>query len=65
MDSATNCPREALTIAEAARRLNVSPAFVYRLARRGKLPGAARIGRAWRIDPRRLEELFGAGVDVS
>jgi excisionase family DNA binding protein len=51
-------PQEALTIAETAARLHVSTASVYRLARRGKLPGAARVGRSWRIDSRRLDAMF-------
>ncbi len=51
----------ALTVTETARRLNVSTALVYRLVRRGQLPGAARVGRSWRIDARRLDAaLFGA-----
>ncbi len=49
---------EALTIAQAAARLGISSATAYRLVRRGKLPGAARVGGSWRIDPRRLDGIF-------
>lgn len=50
-----------LTVAETAARLNVCVATVYRRARRGRLPGATRVGKAWRVDGRRLDAaLFGA-----
>lgn len=39
---------EALTIAEVAQRLSVSPDTVYRLAAAGKLPGR-KVGRVWRF----------------
>jgi len=55
----TSLDPPAYTIAEAAERLSLSEATAYRLARRGELPGAARIGRSWRVDARRLDaELF-------
>ena len=38
----------ALTIAEVAQRLSVSPDTVYRLAAAGKLPGR-KVGRVWRF----------------
>ena len=46
---------QAFTVAETAARLHVSEATVYRMARRGELPGAGRVGRSWRVDPRRLD----------
>ena len=50
-----------LTVAQVAARLHVSEAAVYRLLRTGELPGATRVGRSWRVDPRRLDAaLFGA-----
>ena len=49
----------ALTVAETAERLHLSEATVYRLARAGALPGAARVGRSWRVDGARLSDLFG------
>lgn len=38
-----------LTTAQAADKLDVSPAFVRSLAKRGKLAGAVRHGRDWLI----------------
>jgi excisionase family DNA binding protein len=55
----------ALTIAGTAARFGVSPALVYRLVRRGELPGAARVGRSWRVDPRHLEGLFWRDAPAS
>ena len=48
---------EALTVEEAARRLGISQATCYRLARSGDLPGV-RVGRSWRFDPRSLDDLL-------
>jgi excisionase family DNA binding protein len=50
-------PSESLTIAETADRLGVSLALAYRETRAGRLP-AARVGRSWRVDARRLDALF-------
>lgn len=47
----------ALTVEQAAERLQLSEATVYRLARAGDLPGV-RVGRSWRFDPRRLDDLL-------
>jgi excisionase family DNA binding protein len=44
----------ALTVAVAARRLNVAPATVYRAVARGEI-AAVRIGRAIRIPEIELE----------
>ncbi len=55
-------PDTMLSIAEVAMRLGISKGHAYRLARSGKLPGAVRVGRLWRVDARRLERgLFGPG----
>ena len=50
----------ALTVAQAAERLQVSEATVYRLLRLGLLPGGARVGMVWRIDADKLEAMFVA-----
>jgi len=50
----------ALTVAQAAERLQVSEASVYRLLRLGLLPGGARVGMVWRIDADKLETMFVA-----
>lgn len=41
------------TTEEAARYLRLSAATVRAMARRGEIP-AFKVGRSWRIDPRRL-----------
>lgn len=35
---------DVMTVLEASKRLNISRALAYQLARQGKLPGAMRIG---------------------
>lgn len=39
-----------LTVAEFAARAKIGPNLVYHLAAAGSLPGAVRLGRAWRFD---------------
>jgi excisionase family DNA binding protein len=46
----------ALTIEQAAERLNMHPNTVYRLCKSGALPGVFRFGRVWRIDADTLHE---------
>ena len=48
---------EALTVEQAAERLHLSEATVYRLVRAGDLPGV-RVGRSIRFDPRALDDLL-------
>lgn len=43
-----------IRVPEAARRLAISRAQAYKLANRGELPGAVRVGGALRVDPRVL-----------
>ncbi|MEL6545409.1 MAG: helix-turn-helix domain-containing protein [Myxococcota bacterium] len=38
-----------LTIEETAELLRLNPGSIYKMAQRGEVPGAAKIGRAWRI----------------
>ncbi len=40
---------EFLTISEAAVLLRLNPGTVYKMAKRGEIAGAAKIGRAWRV----------------
>ncbi len=44
-----------LTVEEVAKRFNVNPTTVYRLAQRGRLPGF-KVGNQWRFREVRLEE---------
>jgi excisionase family DNA binding protein len=51
-----------LTAAEAAALLRVSAREVQRLAAAGRLPGAFKVGKLWRISEDRLMEgLVGSG----
>ena len=54
MPSVATLPTRLLRIDDAARRLNVSKATVYRLIKRGQLP-AVRVGGQIRLDPAELE----------
>ena len=47
-----------LTPAEAAERLRVTPQTVTGMARRGDLPGAAKVGAQWRIPESAISGLF-------
>jgi excisionase family DNA binding protein len=40
---------DVLTIEEAAELLHLAPETTYRLARRGQLPGALKLGGRWRV----------------
>lgn len=44
----TNLP-EFLTIGETAELLRLNPGTTYKMAKRGDLPGATKVGNAWRI----------------
>jgi len=47
--------RKTISIAEAARKLNVTLKYIYDLVYSGKLP-AEKTGRTWRIPERAVEE---------
>ena len=47
--------RPYLTVDEVAKRFHVNPTTVYRLAKRGHLPGF-KVGNQWRFRETRLEE---------
>ncbi len=55
----TAADRAVMTPEEAAAYLRVNPQTVYRLLRRGTLPGV-KIGRQWRIRRADLDAHFGA-----
>jgi excisionase family DNA binding protein len=44
-----------LSPTDAAARLGVHAKTLTRAAREGRVPGARRVGRAWRFDPSRLD----------
>lgn len=53
-------PPEILTVVDAAQLLRVSVSNIYRLAERGELPGAVKVGGQWRIS--RAQLLSGLGL---
>jgi excisionase family DNA binding protein len=53
-------PPELLKIAEVAQLLRISASNVYRLAERGELPGACKVGAQWRVSREQL--LAGVGL---
>jgi excisionase family DNA binding protein len=44
----------ALTVAEVAKLLNISPRTIYHYVASGRIPGAVKIGSAVRFDPTEL-----------
>ena len=53
-------PPELLKIAEVAQLLRISASNAYRMAERGELPGAVKVGGLWRIG--RAQLLAGVGL---
>jgi excisionase family DNA binding protein len=49
---------EYLTIAQAAQVLQLAPVTVYRWAKKGKIPGAIKLGGQWRISAAVLAAAF-------
>jgi excisionase family DNA binding protein len=45
---------DALTVAEVAKILNISPPKIYHYVASGRIPGAMKIGSAVRFDPTEL-----------
>ena len=55
-----------MTIPETAAWLRINPKVTYKLAKRGQLPGAMKVGGSWRVYRAALMEEFlkcGAEVD--
>lgn len=53
---------DVLTVREVAEQLRVSPITLYRLLKLGKLPGAFRMGRVWRINREALERFSAESI---
>jgi excisionase family DNA binding protein len=51
-----------LTIEEVSEKLRVNKRTVYRLAVKGQIP-AFKFGKSWRIDSKKLDELFEKGIN--
>ena len=62
MDSENQELAQVLTLAEAADRLRVCKKTVLSMIRKDKLP-ARKVGRAWRISTRAIEEWLSSGSD--
>lgn len=52
--------KKLLRISDVAEILDVNPARAYELARSGALP-TVRLGRQYRVDPKRLQDWMDAG----
>lgn len=57
--SVSTAEERLLTVPEAAGYLRVSVATVYRLLRRGAMPGV-KVGKSWRIPQATLDAYLGA-----
>lgn len=55
---------EYLTIEEVCELLRLSDRSVYDLCRKGKLPGAAKVGGVWRVERAKLTAWLEAGGDA-
>jgi len=44
-----------LTVPEVAKLLRIAPVTVWRMARKGEIPGAFRVSRRWRFSIKELE----------
>ena len=53
----------AVGVAEQALRLGVSKDTIYRLVRRGTIPGF-KVGRDWRFLPTQVEQALNTPVDL-
>ena len=53
-----------LTIEEVCALLKLSDRTIYDLCRKGKLPGAAKVGGVWRVDQSKLTAWLQAGGDA-
>lgn len=62
MKASGNALRGDLSIAELARLLNVHPYTLQRHAREGRLKGAYRLGRVWRVTSEGVAALRGGAA---
>lgn len=62
MDNENQDLAQVLTLSEAAERLRVCKKTVLNMIRKDKLP-ARKVGRAWRISTRAIEEWLSSGSD--
>ena len=63
LDAMTALPLDIQRIGWAAEQLGIGESTAYRLAETGRLPGAFKVGRQWRVSvPRFLREVHGEHV---
>ncbi len=53
-----------LTIQQVCERLQLAERTVYDLCRKGKLPGAAKVGGSWRVEEAALLAFMKAGGEA-
>jgi excisionase family DNA binding protein len=49
-----------ISVTEGAKFLRVHPITLYRMLEKGKIPGAFKLGRIWRLDLEQLERFLEA-----
>jgi excisionase family DNA binding protein len=54
--------RPTLTPAEVAKILRIHPVYCRRLFTKGKIPGAIRVGSAWRLPAPALDQILETGL---
>lgn len=54
--------RRTLTPAEVAEILRIHPVYCRRLFTQGKIPGAIRVGSAWRLPAEALDRILETGL---
>jgi excisionase family DNA binding protein len=57
-DGRSTVARKLVCVNEAAMFLRVHRVTLYRMLKKGRIPGAFKIGRAWRLDLNELERLL-------
>ena len=56
---------EYLTISEVCEKLRLAERTVYEMVRKGRLPGATKVGGSWRIKREVLEAWLEAGGETA
>lgn len=58
MATLAKLPPDLLTVPQAAKRLGIGNDLAYKMADRGELAGAFRVGRHWRVSVVQLERFI-------
>jgi excisionase family DNA binding protein len=54
-----------LTITETAHLLRLGERTVYEMLRKGRIPGAAKVGGKWRVAEQKLIDWMAAGAELA